>query len=606
MAPISLGTYLAEANPFVDDTQSLRGPPTQVDVDEDLKTTPWVDFTFENLNNCYGDVLTDIIRDFSSISPALSDLEREIFDEDSLDHLLSRSVVSAVSDGLREAGNLLHPHDKNRHIDVTRGGRARNPHDNIPTPSGTLQITPERVTTEMKDKPKIYPDWAGVRKTPGSITYANRCPGETKLSTKWESTGRKTGEQEADEYMWPLVQVKNYSVKNWRTRYGYIITQKELVVLRFSRYKICGGLVQTRSQTKLANPLESLGSESSQMQIQTISSSPSHRSSGGLFVSPYRPGTSRPHQRRQSNASTLSCMSVDMSNSPPIPIRMQGHQRNASAVPSTASDRMSLDDPYTSSRRVFPSDSVSPPGSKERSSEKSYVDDGSGGPYRPVEMMSIPWDNHGPNKLTVKLALWWIHMLAAAPTDNISVHDDYPPLNEWTPVDGGFRHTTTERVVKKLPKGSILGDAQASRHRSSTPPRQETSSAGRPGPTTPPNQTARHGQAPATVSTTSTLTTLGSTPSPVHGSQNLPQSELTVEDITYIQPEHKSTGWVYKTGHGSFSEHMEYGRPVWSRRHRMYLVAQLDKHGQTQWVTIERAGQTGGAHPQQGRPQRRK
>lgn len=44
---------------------------------------------------------------------------------------------------------------------------------------------------------------------------------------------------------------------------------------------------------------------------------------------------------------------------------------------------------------------------------ESYRDDGRGGHGLPIEMKSIPWENHGREKLTVKFALWWLHMLAA-------------------------------------------------------------------------------------------------------------------------------------------------------------------------------------------------
>ncbi|KJF61535.1 uncharacterized protein CIMG_03634 [Coccidioides immitis RS] len=71
----------------------------------------------------------------------------------------------------------------------------------------------------------------------------NRCPGDTKLSTKWQSTGDSTKEH----YFWPFAQIINYSGKTWNTRYGYLITQRELVVLRISRAVIGSGIAQTRS-----------------------------------------------------------------------------------------------------------------------------------------------------------------------------------------------------------------------------------------------------------------------------------------------------------------------------------------------------------------------
>nr|KMM72960.1 hypothetical protein CPAG_09250 [Coccidioides posadasii RMSCC 3488] len=71
----------------------------------------------------------------------------------------------------------------------------------------------------------------------------NHCPGDTKLSKKWQSTGDSTKEH----YFWPFAQIINYSGKTWNTRYSYLITQRELVVLRISRAVIGSGIAQTRS-----------------------------------------------------------------------------------------------------------------------------------------------------------------------------------------------------------------------------------------------------------------------------------------------------------------------------------------------------------------------
>ena len=57
----------------------------------------------------------------------------------------------------------------------------------------------------------------------------------------------------------------------------------------------------------------------------------------------------------------------------------------------------------------------------------SYIDDENPNiEYRPLMFKSIPWDAAGKDKLTINLALWWLHMLTK---DDISVQDAYPPLN---------------------------------------------------------------------------------------------------------------------------------------------------------------------------------
>ena len=83
---------------------------------------------------------TKLDNPLPEISPRLSNIECTIFDEDTFDHLLSRSIVPSVSVGLRAGWGIYHSNQLDRGIDITRGGRARRvaAHDNQPsdTPSG--------------------------------------------------------------------------------------------------------------------------------------------------------------------------------------------------------------------------------------------------------------------------------------------------------------------------------------------------------------------------------------------------------------------------------------------------------------------------------------
>ena len=111
---------------------------------------------------------------------------------------------------------------------------------------------------------KYRPDWAGVFRLPDSIAYRplNILPGETKLSSKWKSQDIRTGklsyidlEDEEDndkhehkdnttnkgkdkevrrslpEWLKSLRQIFTYCLRS-KVRYGYIITDQELFVLR--------------------------------------------------------------------------------------------------------------------------------------------------------------------------------------------------------------------------------------------------------------------------------------------------------------------------------------------------------------------------------------
>lgn len=403
--PHTLLEYLTEPNPRVNNDHSLQGLPTRQDLISPIEVREWTDFNFPTLMSCYGNLLQARFENlFPGISPRLSDLECQIFDEDTLDHLLSRSVVPAVSVGLRKAWDFCNPHNLNNGIDITRGGRAK-----ISAHHGSLASAgPEGSTTRsQREQQKIFPDWAGVKAVASSggtagPEYINRCPGDTKLSTKW----RSTGDRQQEPYMWPIAQILNYCGGNWQTRYGYIITQRELVVLRFSREIIPSGLAAKRS--------------------------PRAPVSSGL---PAQLRGHPAHQRNISTTSTTSGMSID---------RPSGHSCESST--SSAAGAMSV-------------------------GNQSFQDDQMGVEYRPVEMKSIPWNNSGSNKLTVKLALWWIHMLAAAPGCDISIRHEYPPLDAWEPANGGYRHISTGKFSKDKPKTGHVLSGQPSQG-PSTPPRR--------------------------------------------------------------------------------------------------------------------------------------
>lgn len=92
--------------------------------------------------------------------------------------------------------------------------------------------------------------------------------------------------------------------------------------------------------------------------------------------------------------------------------------------------------------------------SVEKSS--AWAEDNSNLKFKHVKAQTIPWSNSEKRKLTIKLALWWLRMLAGAPPTDISVQSKYPPLDSWK-VEGVFyRHDTTGQLKNQLQKnGSI-------------------------------------------------------------------------------------------------------------------------------------------------------
>ncbi|KAI1976990.1 hypothetical protein LOZ53_002025 [Ophidiomyces ophidiicola] len=306
--------------------------------------------------SCYGRILTkEFNRSFPRESPPLTKLEHAIIDEDSFEHLLTRSVTPAVNEALVRACEYSYGDRIAAAIEMTRGGRARRPDD--PTDS-----------TKFKEN-STFPDWAGIVYLPKSPHLKNWCPGETKLSSKWKS--HKLTEE--GSYYWPLFQACQYCQK-WNTRYGYLITQHELVVLRFfKKDEIGSGLAAQRP--------------------------PRH-------APPAPAPAPAPIRDRSTSAASLTSHTSHMSLDPP-----PRHSRESSV----------------SSGQVF----------------SSFPAPSTGGETRRVEMKSILWRNHGPNKLTVKLALWWIHMLAVAPDCDKTQRSAYPPLDNLVEMDGEYSNTST-------------------------------------------------------------------------------------------------------------------------------------------------------------------
>ncbi|EGD93745.1 hypothetical protein TESG_08299 [Trichophyton tonsurans CBS 112818] len=413
--------YLTQPNPVVDNSNSLKGFPTKCVPKEDIQVVNWDDFTYETLMSCYGAVLaTQFNRPLPEISPPLCRIEGEVIDEDSLDHLLTRSISSIVNESLRIAWRGYYSDYPNLVIDMTRGSRARASQNNpaAPRPPHDRQQSSSAST----DHTPVFPDWAGVQADLGPVSHLNRCPGDTKLSSKWQSDT----DMDKEYHDWPYAQLIKYCGETWNTRYGYLITDKELVVLRISRAMI----------------------------------------------------------------------------------------------------------------------------------PQSYRDDGRGGEYRPVEMKSIPWNNSGKGKLTVKLSLWWIHMMAAAPECDTTIGPEYPPIDAWVPrlQEGGYRHTTTGLFSKKLPKNAKEISPRRAARGIVTPPRQRQPS--------------------------------GSPPEGHHSSPNQQSPQHpTKEEITDIRWIPERSRWQYRTRRGSVGL-MRHGDPIWSSDGGYYYILPT-REGGSRWVRAE-------------------
>ncbi|KAB5566426.1 hypothetical protein GE09DRAFT_1106699 [Coniochaeta sp. 2T2.1] len=75
--------------------------------------------------------------------------------------------------------------------------------------------------------------------------------------------------------------------------------------------------------------------------------------------------------------------------------------------------------------------------------------------YQPPEYVVIPWASHGAGRLTVKMALFCICLMAGR--GDTGFDTDYPALDSWRQEARGlFRHNTSGLTAKRLPRGATL------------------------------------------------------------------------------------------------------------------------------------------------------
>ena len=142
-----------------------------------------------------------------------------IFDEDSLEALLIRWTHAVVARALALAQPWPSSKWPYRQIFMARGGQAI--------------LASLSSGSEPAKKAGTYPDWAGIQRHDrdriDTGQYLNVLPGDSKLSQKWKSSMIEHSRKKGDRA--PIKQVYNYCIAG-RCRYGYIITDEELVPIR--------------------------------------------------------------------------------------------------------------------------------------------------------------------------------------------------------------------------------------------------------------------------------------------------------------------------------------------------------------------------------------
>lgn len=186
--------YLIYPNPAYDNTHSTQGGVTCNSRWSDVTgIEEWREFDYQTLISMYGTILENTAAEPPAVSPPLQSIECEIWDEDSLEHFLTRSIVPFVNHSLGQAWGYCRKNwsaddFSGPAISMGRGGRAMNP-------------------TYDNDN-RYRPDWAGIRediKSKRGTSYRNLCPGDTKLSTKWQSTL-----ESKKDWLFPIQQIQSY------------------------------------------------------------------------------------------------------------------------------------------------------------------------------------------------------------------------------------------------------------------------------------------------------------------------------------------------------------------------------------------------------------
>ncbi|KAI4212011.1 MAG: hypothetical protein LQ351_005193 [Letrouitia transgressa] len=231
----SLLTFLRQSNPKIKRGGGPRATNTTCEGvywETPTAVKPWKDFNLVSLNAMYGGCLREVLRqnynlrDYTHI-PKFPFCE--IYNENTFEALLLQWNHPVISDALAKAQDCSEGHLSRDPIYMARGGLAK-----------VLEQGPTSKGTEERKGYK-RPDWAGIFRSKSwepqldmSTKYINVLPGDTKLSKNWKSKDIPPGPTRGwkrNNILYPLNQIYTYCIRA-NGRYGYVITDEELVVVR--------------------------------------------------------------------------------------------------------------------------------------------------------------------------------------------------------------------------------------------------------------------------------------------------------------------------------------------------------------------------------------
>ncbi|KAK5989705.1 hypothetical protein PT974_07961 [Cladobotryum mycophilum] len=192
---------------------ATKGPNTTIDSDITFNTwKPWVGFNYDTLTRIFK---RELAQDFRG-SPDPAPLEQDlcIVNEATLEDLLRRFISPSINYAL--AGQCGSSH-------YGRGTRCHSDYE---------------------------PDWSVISSYWTDETgYVNLLPGDTKLDSKWWPTMLQDS-KEFPEWRKVVIQITTYMI-SVGSRYGFVITDANLVVFRLTRRHVGGGLAVSRSPRQI-------------------------------------------------------------------------------------------------------------------------------------------------------------------------------------------------------------------------------------------------------------------------------------------------------------------------------------------------------------------
>lgn len=209
---------LTQANVDIDASQLRSGGNTSVTgLIAPSSWRPWIGFDYRTLSAIFTEELKKDYRFSAKPTPLVEDLR--IFTEETLEDILRRFEAPLVNYCLFDQTGSPH---------FGRGSRCE--------------------SVDYK------PDWSTVSHShlQASKRFENLLPGDTKVSRKWRPEMKNEGG--GAEWRKVMTQIMTY-MAYYRSRYGFIITDRCLVPLRITRKPSGPGIARTRTPRSTAVPV---------------------------------------------------------------------------------------------------------------------------------------------------------------------------------------------------------------------------------------------------------------------------------------------------------------------------------------------------------------